>query len=174
MTEFEASQHNVVTLPASKKISAVKRKPSLAKLKKSKALLATAIHNDIALKTEPAPLLTQNASAEYRCSGIGHKVLQRLNKGDFSIDATLDLHGYPLAKALTALSVFIHTAVEQQQLTLLVVHGKGLSNPDNTFPILKNAVNQWLREHPAIIAFASAPIKYGGTGASIILLKRSR
>jgi len=50
-----------------------------------------------------------------------------------------------------------------------VVHGKGLrSGPRG--PVLKHAVNVWLRKVDAVVAFASAPRQDGGTGAVYVLL----
>jgi len=51
------------------------------------------------------------------------------------------------------------------------VHGKGLrSGPRG--PVLKHAVNTWLRKVDAVLAFASAPRRDGGTGAVYVLLRR--
>jgi DNA-nicking Smr family endonuclease len=172
ITEFEASQQNVLSLPSSKKISPIKRKTSFKKLRESKHQLAEAIHQEQALIRKETTPVSANSALEYHQNGVQHRVLQRLKKGDYTINDTLDLHGYTLKKALTALSVFIHNAIEAQYRAVLIIHGKGL-NTNADFPLLKNGVNQWLRAHPAILAFASAPIKYGGTGATLILLKRS-
>ena len=52
-----------------------------------------------------------------------------------------------------------------------VIHGKGKrSGPRG--PVLKHAVNVWLRHFDQVLAFASARGMDGGTGAIYVLLAR--
>ncbi|MDD1606319.1 MAG: Smr/MutS family endonuclease, partial [Methylococcaceae bacterium] len=53
-----------------------------------------------------------------------------------------------------------------------IVHGKGHRSPDN-YPIIKNNLNVWLRQHKDVQAFCSATPKNGGTGAVVVLLQLS-
>ncbi len=53
---------------------------------------------------------------------------------------------------------------------MCLVHGKS-KRPDDAKPILKNLVNQRLREYSNVLAFCSATAKDGGSGAVYILLK---
>jgi DNA-nicking Smr family endonuclease len=50
-----------------------------------------------------------------------------------------------------------------------VIHGKGLGS-GHRGPVLKSAVNRWLRRHAAVAAFCSARRIDGGTGALYVLL----
>ena len=61
----------------------------------------------------------------------------------------------------------IQIAKDENQNVIKIVHGKG---PE---AILKTYVNGWLRQHRDVLAFVSAPEKQGGTGAVLVLLKRS-
>jgi len=50
------------------------------------------------------------------------------------------------------------------------VHGKGYRSGARG-PILKVAVDTWLRRHPDVMAFTSARPIDGGTGAVYVLLR---
>ena len=72
-----------------------------------------------------------------------------------------------MQEARQAVLQIIQIAKDENQNVLKIVHGKG---PD---AILKTYVNGWLRQHRDVLAFVSAPEKQGGTGAVLVLLKRS-
>ena len=96
--------------------------------------------------------------------------IKRLKKGSFSIDARLDLHQYTTDEAIEQLHQFIDECQVQDIRHALIIHGKGHYSPDGV-PVLKNMLNQWLRNHPNVLAFRSAKPKDGGTGAIYVLLK---
>jgi DNA-nicking Smr family endonuclease len=55
----------------------------------------------------------------------------------------------------------------------LIIHGRGLSSPGE--PVIKAKVAQWLSSGPWkkwVVAFASARMCDGGSGASYVLLRR--
>ena len=52
-----------------------------------------------------------------------------------------------------------------------IMHGKGLRSGTRG-PVLKNAVNSLLRRCDPVLAFASAGLRDGGTGATLVLLRR--
>lgn len=99
-------------------------------------------------------------------SSLGHKVLRKFKQGQYNPEATLDLHGYTVNEAASALDNFIQRSSKQRLKTLLVIHGKGAR------AILKTQVNYWLKDHPRVLAFCSAKPKDGGTGAVYVLLKK--
>lgn len=99
---------------------------------------------------------------------FGGKGLQKFKRGQFTINATLDLHGCTLESAEEALEDFLNECLEQQYRHLLIIHGKG------TLAILKNHVRRYLEDHPQVLAFCSAKPKDGGTGAVYVLLKRQK
>ena len=51
-----------------------------------------------------------------------------------------------------------------------IVHGKGYRSGARG-PVLKSAVNLWLRRHLDVMAFMSARAIDGGTGAVYVLLR---
>jgi len=96
----------------------------------------------------------------------------RLHRGDFSIQAHVDLHGQGVAEAKKTFEEFLKGAVKSGKRAVLIVHGRGLSSPGE--PVLKNNVREWLtRGHwrKWVIAFSSAQSYDGGTGATYILLR---
>lgn len=96
----------------------------------------------------------------------------RLHRGDFSIQAHVDLHGQSLAEAKQTFEEFLKDAVKSGKRAVLIIHGRGLSSPGE--PVLKNNVREWLtRGHwrKWVIAFSSAQSYDGGAGATYILLR---
>ena len=58
--------------------------------------------------------------------------------------------------------------------TLLITHGKGLGNTEQSGSgVLKGYVNHWLKDIDDVQAFHSALPQHGGTGAVYVLLRKS-
>ncbi|MDF1591175.1 MAG: Smr/MutS family protein [Desulfobacterales bacterium] len=109
--------------------------------------------------------------------GTGYRVpelmTRRLHRGDFSIQAFIDLHGLSVAAAKDAFESFMTTAVKMGKRAVLVIHGRGLSSPAE--PVLKTRVYDWLtrgRWRNRVIAFSSARACDGGAGATYVLLRQ--
>jgi DNA-nicking Smr family endonuclease len=83
----------------------------------------------------------------------------------------LDLHGMTVETAHKALTKFLADCCLMNRKCVRIIHGKGHGS-DKKMPILKNKLNQWLRQHDDIIAFCSAQPNDGGTGAVYVLIKR--
>lgn len=108
----------------------------------------------------------------YTQPGVQRGVLKKLKSGKYSVQAEIDLHGLTVEEARKELSEFLKRTREQRQLCVRVIHGKGRKNAERS-PRLKPAVNQWLQRHKAVLAFCSARMNDGGTGAVYVLLKRA-
>jgi DNA-nicking Smr family endonuclease len=106
---------------------------------------------------------------EFSRSGIQHKVLRNMRRGQYNAEAILDLHGKTSAKARESLSEFLLQCQHEGVRHILIIHGKGR---DSDTPILKNKVNNWLRQTEQVIAFCTATPKHGGSGALYVLLRR--
>jgi DNA-nicking Smr family endonuclease len=108
--------------------------------------------------------------------GLDPRLVSRLRRGDFSMQAHIDLHGMTQVDAKQALSEFILESVRKGRRAVLVVHGRGLRSPGGR-PVLKHATAQWL-SHGIIggyvLAFATAQTYDGGAGAVWVLLRRER
>ena len=111
-------------------------------------------------------------SLGFMAPGLQHNVLKKLRKGQFGLDAEIDLHGLNSNEAKRQLLHFLHDCVEDGCRCVHVIHGKGYRSTDN-HPVLKNNLNLWLRQHKDVQAFCSAPPKDGGTGAVFVLLQLS-
>jgi DNA-nicking Smr family endonuclease len=108
--------------------------------------------------------------------GLDPRLVTRLRRGEFSVQAHLDLHGMTQVDAKEALTQFIVDSVRKGRRAVLVVHGRGLRSPGGQ-PVLKHAAAQWLSHGTVggyVLAFATAQAYDGGTGAVWVLLRRER
>lgn len=101
--------------------------------------------------------------------GLQHRVMKRLQENFFVPQVTLDLHGFSILQAGNALTRFLENAVQNKIRYVEIIHGKSIREGQE-FPILKNKVNVWLREHPYVMGFCSAPSMRGGTGTVYVRL----
>lgn len=108
---------------------------------------------------------------EYRGPGIQHKLFSKLRNGKLHLEAELDLHGMTLMHAEPELARFLDVCQQQGIRGVRIIHGKGWGSKDNK-PILKSKLNHWLRQSTIVLAFCSATVEDGGTGALYVLLKR--
>ena len=103
--------------------------------------------------------------------GIQKNVFKKLRSGGYRISDELDLHGLSVKQAKEILVYYLQEAVQFEGCCIRIIHGKGLSSGKNK-SVLKTYINHWLSEHERVLAFHSAKIKDGGTGAVYVLLKR--
>jgi DNA-nicking Smr family endonuclease len=106
----------------------------------------------------------------FRRSGVRDQVMRRLRRGLYPIEDELDLHGLNQAAARDTLGEFLRLNRDAGRRCLKIVHGKGYRSGARG-PILKIAVNAWLKRHPDVLAFSSARAIDGGTGAVYVLLR---
>ncbi len=102
--------------------------------------------------------------------GLSRQILRRLRRGEWLIQAELDLHGLTKAEAKIELAEFLHECKHQRLRCVRVIHGKGLRSP-NREPVLKLHVRHWLTQRDEILAFVTARPVDGGGGATVVLLK---
>ncbi len=101
--------------------------------------------------------------------GVSASTLRKLRRGQFRVQAELDLHGLTQAQAKLQLHEFLLAAQHSGARCLRIVHGKGLrSGPKG--PVLRELVNRMLRRCAPVLAFTSARQVDGGTGAVYVLL----
>lgn len=106
----------------------------------------------------------------YQRQSVGRRTMRKLARGSYSVQAEIDLHGMTLTEAKPRLRDFIQYSAQRGHLCVRVVHGKGLGSGDRG-PVLKNAVNHWLRRWDSVLAFVSTRQVDGGTGAVYVLLQ---
>ena len=105
----------------------------------------------------------------FRQASISNKTLRKLRKGQYNVEAILDLHGLSVEEAKIAIHNFLQRCLQKKLSVVLIIHGKGRHGQ---MPILKNKLNHWLREINSILAFCSATPTHGSRGAIYILLKK--
>lgn len=106
--------------------------------------------------------------------GLDRRLLRRLRRGEFALQAHLDLHGHRRDEARDEVAKFIKKSWEKGHRCVLIVHGRGL-NSKNQIPVLKEKLKAWLTRGAIgtkVLAFASARPYDGGTGAVYVLLRR--
>ncbi len=108
----------------------------------------------------------------YTRPGLQLTVIRKLRRGQYAIEAELDLHGATVIQAREAMITFLKNAREQNKRVVRIIHGKGNSS-EGKLPVLKGKVNSWLRQKGEVLAFCSARPNDGGTGAVYVLLKRA-
>ena len=108
---------------------------------------------------------------EWRQDGVQTGVFDKLRRGGYSVEGSLDLHRKTVQEARELVHNFIRREVALGHRSVLFSPGKGELSP--TPARLKSYVAFWLAEHPEVIAYVSAQRQHGGVGAIYCLLKKS-
>ncbi|SDC06351.1 Smr/MutS family protein [Acinetobacter boissieri] len=161
--KFAKNNHAMISVKSPKK------RLDAQLLAKRAAAEGTHDHELTALSDTQAILnpVSSQQNLSYRTTTLQHKVFDELKTGKLRWFEAVDLHGCTVEQARTAVLEIIQIAKAENQTVIKIVHGKG---PE---AILKTYVNGWLRQHQDVLAFVSAPEKQGGTGAVLVLIKRS-
>lgn len=105
--------------------------------------------------------------------GINPVTLDKLKNSEFSIQKTLDLHGFSLEDAQKTFEEFITDSIKNGLNCVKVVHGRGLKS--RNVPVLKDNLKSWIIRainRKWVTAFSSARMCDGGPGATCILLNK--
>lgn len=113
--------------------------------------------------------------------GIDKHTLQKFKREEFTIEATLDLHGKTETMAYAAVDDFIPRCYATGKRCVCIVTGKGLNvHPDTdilaTRGVLRQLVPQWLNEprlRGMLMVYKHPSERLGGLGAIYILLRRN-
>ena len=119
---------------------------------------------------DTSSLLDTDEALSFRRPGIGPDVVRKLRKGDWSVQAQVDLHSLRTDEAREALGGFIRESFKTGLRCVRVVHGKGLGSPGKV-PVLKSKVQSWLIQKNQVLAFVQATPAHGGAGALLVLLQ---
>lgn len=115
-------------------------------------------------------MLEADDKLSFRRPGIGAEVLKKLRRGEWAVQARLDLHGLRSDEAREAVAQFLASCVRDGQRCVRIIHGKGLGSIDRK-PVLKDKVLRWLAQRNVVLAFCEAPPFAGGSGALLVLLR---
>jgi DNA-nicking Smr family endonuclease len=166
---FKAEVKDVVPIRAAVRVRIAGPSPlplPKQKLADEQAALKASLSDDIDIER----LLDTDESLSFRQPGLGIEVVRKLRRGEWSIQAQLDLHGLRSDEARLALVAFLGEALSNNQRCLRVIHGKGLGSI-NKEPILKGKVLKWLIQRDEVMAFCQARPNDGGSGALLVLLR---
>lgn len=117
-------------------------------------------------------LMDSDENLSFARPGVGVDVLSKLRRGNWVIQAQLDLHGYRRDQAREALGEFLRQSRRRGLRCVRVIHGKGLGSV-NKEPVLKHKVRNWLAQKDEVMAFCQARAADGGAGALVVLLRSS-
>ena len=115
------------------------------------------------------PELANGEELVFAREGIQAGVLRKLRRGQYRVQAEIDLHGLTVPEAKEELRTFLADALERHFRCVRVIHGKGLRS-GHRGPVLKSAVSGLLRRVGPVLAYVSARQVDGGTGALYVLL----
>lgn len=108
----------------------------------------------------------------YKRDGIQQGVLDKLRRGRYDIEATLNLTRAPVDVCRFNLFVFMRRIQHDGARTVLVIHGKGRGN-DSHANVVRSFVARWLTQFDQVQAFCSALPPHGGGGACYVALKKT-
>lgn len=106
----------------------------------------------------------------YRGPGLQERQFRKLRRGQFAIQAELDLHGLTAETARHTVAAFLERSRKSDLRCVRIIHGKGKGSHQRR-PIIKARLDRWLRQRNEVIAFCSARPVDGGTGAVYVLLR---
>ncbi len=104
--------------------------------------------------------------------GLPTDVLRKLKRGQWIVQASLDLHGLSTVNARSELARFLGHARHSGIRCVQIVHGKGTRSPNN-IALIRNKVRHSLSQRDEVLAFCDAAPADGGSGAVVVLLKAS-
>lgn len=109
----------------------------------------------------------------YLRAGVSPDLLRKLRRGQWTINAEIDLHNHNQEEAHEALMEFMRKARAADWRCLRIIHGKGLSSHQK-IPVLRNKVRRWLQLKDEVLAYCEPRPTGGGSGAVLVLLKGAR
>jgi DNA-nicking Smr family endonuclease len=115
-------------------------------------------------------LLETDDGLSFRRRHVGPDVVDRLRRGQWAIQAQVDLHGLRRDEARERLVAFLRDAGQRGVRCVRVIHGKGNGSPGRE-PVLKGKVRAWLTQKAEVMAFVQARASDGGHGALVVLLQ---
>lgn len=123
------------------------------------------------LSTQDIPLVEPHAELSFLRPGVQYGVFKRLRLAEYRIETRLDLHGLTVEQARLAVFQLVRDCLKHDLRVCLISHGRGVGR--QTPALLKSCVAFWLPQLPEVLALHSAPQHLGGTGATVILLRKS-
>lgn len=156
-----------------KKVTSVSKKqgPTDAQLARREAAVREQSADKNTLTTEYVEMVSPHDILSFKRPGVQDGVFRKLRLGKYDIEAVLDLHRKSVKEAREEVFDFINACVSHSLRTVMILHGKGeRSDPP---ALLKSYVNKWLPDLDNVMAFHSAQLRHGGSGALYVMLRKS-
>lgn len=168
---FRDAMRDVRPLPAGDKIQLRRKKPSPRA--RQRELDEQQVLSD--MLSDPIDLSDVETGEEllFCRDGVQPTMIKKLRRGQFAVEAELDLHRMTSEEARLATATFLQAARQSGKRCIRIIHGKGHGSP-NKLPVLKTKVNHWLKQRDEVLAFCSTRPVDGGTGAVYVLLRAVR
>lgn len=171
---YAEAMHDVEPLSRRKELAtpAYKPRPLLKEMDEDKLVmrqLDELVHGDV-----PFDFADTDEYIEAVAAGIDRRLVRKLRRGEYALQAHLDLHGLTREQARVQVANFVQKCHQQGKRCVLIVHGRGMRSAGN-IPILKNKLAAWLTRGAIgrkVLAFTSARPYDGGTGAVYVLLRQ--
>ncbi len=107
----------------------------------------------------------------FRRDGVSPDIPKKLRRGEWTVQARLDLHGLFVDEAREVFDKFVNDCRIRGFRCFSVVHGKGIGSVGGQ-SVLREMVPRWVRQCEDVMAYAQAAPGSGGSGALIVLLSR--
>jgi DNA-nicking Smr family endonuclease len=172
---FRAAVRGVTPLAQTPSPAGLAKPPARARVRKADIADAANLDEvmpligEHALHATGAPV-TGDEALSFQRAGVRIQTLRRLRRGLYPVENELDLHGLSQTAARRQLADFIAQSRDAGCRCVRIIHGKGYRSGARG-PVLKAAVNLWLRRHLDVMAFVSARGIDGGAGAVYVLLR---
>jgi DNA-nicking Smr family endonuclease len=175
---FRAAVRDVKPLAHTPAAAGLSKPKPRGRLRKPRASAMENLDETMPLVADPAAVegastaaaVTGDAALSFQRAGVRIDVMRRLRRGLFPLDDELDLHGLTQSAARNQLADFLAHSRDGGLRCVRIIHGKGYRSGARG-PVLKIAVNLWLRRHMDVMAFVSARAIDGGAGAVYVLLR---
>ncbi|RUO56126.1 DNA endonuclease SmrA [Pseudidiomarina homiensis] len=172
LAEFRQQMADVKPIDNNDVVPVKKTKPTAAQEARRQAA-ERQLEDDINyLSMEFVDLVEPEELVEFRRDGVQHGVFKRLKRGDYGIEASLDLHHHSLRQAREALFDFIQLCHRRGVRSAIVVHGMGRHSKPHP-ALLKSYVVKWLKQLDPVMAFNSAQRHHGGAGSVYVMLRKN-
>lgn len=130
-----------------------------------------AVLSEMLADTEPDEI-DNGDTLHYHVPGVQDAVMRRLRRGHYRVQSELDLHGHNRDRAKLAVAQFLAHCRDRDFRCVRIIHGKGNGSP-NSGPVIKALLGSWLRRRKDVVAYCTARVVDGGTGAIYVLLRAS-
>ena len=175
---FRAAVRDVKPLAHTPAAAGLSKPKPRGRLRKPRASAMENLDETMPLVADPAAVegastaaaVTGDAALSFQRAGVRIQVMRRLRRGLYPVDDELDLHGLTQSAARNQLADFLARSRDGGLRCVRIIHGKGYRSGARG-PVLKIAVNLWLRRHMDVMAFVSARAIDGGAGAVYVLLR---